>query len=425
MARSQASGDQSDPAIQVTSHNARHRHGPGPTRSARARRFVREDNPGRLRIAMLAPPWIPIPAPGYGGIEAVVEVLCDRLVGAGHDVTLFAAPTSRSPATVRELLARAFPEAIGQSLVEVDHVARAFAEIDRAARAGRPFDVVHDQSGFAALAMADRLQTPLVHTVHGEFTEDTRAFYARHAHKALVVMLSRSQLASGPLALAGAPVIPNPIDVQRWPLVPIKDDYLLWIGRLEAIEGPHRAIEVADRAGRRLVLAGPVQPGQEAFFAEAVAPRLDSDRICYVGEVTGRTKVELFAHAAALLMPIRWEEPFGLVMIEALVCGTPVIAFPEGAAVEIVLDGRNGFLVDNEDEMAAAIARLAELDPARCRASVADRYDAESVTKAYERVYRRARATRSSRRRDGSPSEGHGDPRRRGAIPAPHVPGAS
>ena len=363
---------------------------------------------------MLAPPWIPVPAPGYGGIEAVVEVLSDCLVADRHDVTLFAAPGSRSPATVRALLSRPFPEAMGQSLHEVDHVARAFEAIDRAVRAGRPFDVVHDHSGFAALAMADRLRTPIVHTVHGEFTDLTRAFYAHHAHKALVVALSRSQRASGPPELAAAPVIPNPIDLERWPLVPVKDDYLLWVGRVEAIKGPHRAIDVATRAGRRIVLAGPVQPGQERYFAEEIAPHVDNDRVCYVGEVTGRARVDLFAHAAALLMPIRWEEPFGLVMIEALACGTPVIGFPEGAVSEVVLDGHNGFLVDNEDEMTAAIANVGLLDPGRCRASVASRYDAKLVTRAYEQLYYQASAHPAAR----PPRAAGDDPPRAGAVAA-------
>jgi glycosyltransferase involved in cell wall biosynthesis len=368
---------------------------------------------------MLAPPWIPIPAPGYGGVEAVVEVLCERLVAANHHVALFAAPGTRSPAEVHEVLATPFPEAMGRALPEADHVARVFAEIDHAARARQPFDVVHDHSGFVALAMADRLGTPLVHTIHGPLTEETGAFYEHHAHKALIVGLSPSQLALGPPALVDALCIPNPIDLGRWPLVSPKNGYLLWIGRMEAVKGPHRAIEAAARSGHRLVLAGPIQPGQETYFAEAVAPRIDSDRVCYVGDVTGRTKVELFAHAAALLMPIRWEEPFGMVMIEALACGTPVVAFTEGAAVEIVLDGQNGFLVDDEDEMVAAIARLSELDPARCRASVAARYDADLVAHAYERAYRQACAAAATRRPERPPWSGHGDPPRGQAIAAP------
>ncbi len=149
--------------------------------------------------------------------------------------------------------------------------------------------------------------------------------------------------------------IPNPIDLQDWPLREHKDDYLLWIGRMTAEKGPHRAIAAARAAGVPLVLAGVIQPGQQAFFDREVAPHIDGERVRFVGEVGGSVKRSLFAGARALLMPIRWEEPFGMVMVEALACGTPVIAFPEGAARELVLHGQTGFLVEDEQAMGAAV----------------------------------------------------------------------
>ena len=142
---------------------------------------------------MLAPPWIPVPPPGYGGIEAVVDLLCEALVDRGHQVTLFAAPGSRSAARVRTLLEAAHPDAIGSSLHESDHVACTWDEVDLAAKQGRAFDVVHDHSGFTALAMADRVSAPVVHTVHGPFDENTERFYQRHGHKARLVGISRSR----------------------------------------------------------------------------------------------------------------------------------------------------------------------------------------------------------------------------------------
>jgi glycosyltransferase involved in cell wall biosynthesis len=193
-------------------------------------------------------------------------------------------------------------------------------------------------------------------------------------------------------------VVPNPIAVERWPLRRSKQDYLLWIGRMDPVKGAHRAIEAARLAGRRLVLAGPVQPGQRRYFAERVQPHLDRGRVRYVGEVAGASKRELFAGAAALLMPVRWQEPFGMVMVEALACGTPVIAFPEGAAAEIVIDGENGMLVSDEAEMARAVGRVGSIDPARCRASVAERYDVEIVARGYERAYREAIERERARR---------------------------
>lgn len=338
---------------------------------------------------MLAPPWIPVPPPGYGGIEAVVDLLTRELVRRGHDVTLFAAPGSRSPAEVRTLLDRPHPDEIERSLHEVDHVARAFAEIDAARRRGRPYDVVHDHCGFAALAMADRLSTPLVHTLHGPFTPDTTRFYAHHGRKAHMVAISHAQLGDGPPTLEAAGVVPNPIDADEWPLVRDKEPFLLWVGRMTADKGPHRAIAAAREAGMRLVLAGPVQPGQERFFEREVAPMVDGEQIAYVGEIAGAAKKRLFSRARALLMPIRWPEPFGMVMLEAMVCGTPVIAFPEGAARELVLPAETGFLVDDERAMARACREVGAIDPERCRAAAVARFDVRAVADAYERIYRR------------------------------------
>jgi glycosyltransferase involved in cell wall biosynthesis len=340
-----------------------------------------------LHVAMLAPPWISVPPPGYGGVESVVSVLTEALIRRGHAVTLFCAPGSLSSAQVVTLLDDAHPDEIERSLYEVDHVARAFDEIELAAH-DRRFDVVHDHCGFTALAMADRLDTPFVHTLHGQFTASTAAFYARHGHKAALVGISRAQLASAPAGLDPVGAIPNPIDLRAWPLREHKDDYLLWIGRMTAEKGPHRAIAAARAAGVPLVLAGVIQPGQQAFFDREVAPHVDGERVRFVGEVGGAVKRSLFAGARALLMPIRWEEPFGMVMVEALACGTPVIAFPEGAARELVLDGQTGFLVEDEQAMGAAVGRLPRIAARDCRAWVAEHCDVDVVAAAYECAYR-------------------------------------
>jgi glycosyltransferase involved in cell wall biosynthesis len=336
---------------------------------------------------MLAPPWISVPPPGYGGVEEVVSVLTEALVRRGHAVTLFCAPGSLSSATVVTLLDAQHPDEIERSLYEVDHVARAFDAIELALPY-RGFDVIHDHCGFTAVAMAERIETPIVHTLHGQFTPATSAFYLHHAGKATLVGISRAQLASAPDQLGPIPAIPNPLDVSVWPLQERKGNYLLWIGRMTPEKGPQRAIAAARAAGVPLVLAGVIQPGQQAFFDREIAPALDGERVRFVGEVSGATKRSLFAHARALLMPIRWEEPFGMVMVEALACGTPVIAFAEGAARELVVDGRTGFLVADERAMAAAVDRLDEIDARACRAWVIANCDVDTVAAAYERMYR-------------------------------------
>jgi glycosyltransferase involved in cell wall biosynthesis len=156
---------------------------------------------------------------------------------------------------------------------------------------------------------------------------------------------------------------------------------------MDPVKGAHRAIRAARRAGSRLVLAGPVQSRQQEYFAHEIEPQLDGEQIFYAGEVGGRRRKELFARARGFLMPIRWAEPFGMVMVEALACGTPVLTFPEGAASEIVIDGENGFHVADEYEMADAVEELRAIDPHRCRQSIAERYDVRIVADGYEGVY--------------------------------------
>jgi glycosyltransferase involved in cell wall biosynthesis len=345
------------------------------------------DRSEALRIAMLAPPWLPVPSPGYGGVESVVSTLTEALVARGHHVTLFSAPGSVSRASVVTLLERAHPDEIERALYESDHVGRAFDQIDDTADAAA-FDVVHDHCGFTALAMANRIDTPLVHTLHGAFTTETAAFYARHAHKAALVSISRAQLACAPPEVQPIASIPNPIDVRAWPLQERKGDYLLWIGRITPEKGPHRAIAAARAVDVPIVVAGVIQPGQQAFFDREVAPQIDGTQVRFVGEVGGSTKRSLFARARGLLMPIRWEEPFGMVMVEALACGTPVIAFPEGAARELVIDGKTGFLVEDERAMAVAIGALPRIDPHVCREWVRAHCDVNVVAAEYERTYR-------------------------------------
>ena len=201
---------------------------------------------GSLQVAMLAPPWISVPAPGYGGVESVVSALTESLVERGHEVTLYCAPGSVSGAHVKTLLGESHPDEIERSLYEVDHVVRALDHVVAGAHRGR-FDVVHDHCGFTGLALADRIETPFVHTLHGPFTTSTAAFYAHPGHKAALVGISAAQLASAPPGLEALSVIPNPIDLTSWPLEERKEDYLLWVGRMT----PEKGAASRDRRGAR------------------------------------------------------------------------------------------------------------------------------------------------------------------------------
>jgi glycosyltransferase involved in cell wall biosynthesis len=328
-------------------------------------------------------------------VESVVSTLTEALVRRGNEVTLFCAPGSASQAHVVTLLDGTHPDEIGRSLYEADHVARAFDAIDDAAER---FDVIHDHCGFSAVAIANRIDSPLVHTLHGPFTDQTAAFYAQHGHKASLVAISRAQLAAAPPGLAVIDTIPNPIDTREWRLEERKGDYLLWIGRMTPEKGPQRAIAAARAVDVPLVLAGVIQPGQQEFFDREVAPHIDGDRVRFIGEVGGSAKRSLFARARGLLVPIRWNEPFGMVMIEALACGTPVIAFAEGAARELVVDGKTGFLVKDEREMAVAIGQLRRISARDCRAWVSRHCDVDVAAAAYERTFRSVALRRQERR---------------------------
>jgi glycosyltransferase involved in cell wall biosynthesis len=371
----------------MTSRLFRHRDNRVPTSAPAAPDRPPVERP--LRVAMLAPPWIPVPPPGYGGIEFVVALLTDALVARGHDVELFCAPGSTSRGKVRPLLPTAHPESIERSLFEADHVARAFAAFEHAERAGEAFDLVHDHCGFTPLAMADRQPLPLVHTVHGPFDTDTSEFYSHHSRKGLIVCISRSQAGMAPDGVEVGAVVHNPIDVEAWPVGTSKEDYLLWLGRFVPEKGPQRAIAVARATGRPLVLAGTVQPRHERFFATEISPHIDGEQIRFAGEVGGARKQKLFADAHAFLMPIRWPEPFGMVMVEALAAGTPVLAFAHGAAPEIVEHGKSGFLVEDEHEMAAVVEQAGNLDPMDCRRS-AERFSPDRVATRYEAAYHAA-----------------------------------
>lgn len=338
-------------------------------------------------MAVVAPPWIPVPPPAYGGIEAVIASLVRGLAAAGHAVTLFAAPGSASGhARVVAVLDRQCADEIGRARHEADHVRTV---LDLIPYEGR-FDVVHDHGDGTLLAFADSIDVPVVHTLHGPFDDQGRAFYARHAHRARFVALSRAQLRDAPAGMRDVEVIPNPIEPDEWPLEREKDDYLLWIGRFAPEKGAHTAIAAARAAGRRLVLAGPVQPGQERYFEREVRPHLREREVEYAGEVGGERKRSLFARASALLMPITWPEPFGMVMAEAMACGTPVLALEAGSSPEVVEHGVSGFVVDDVDALAALVPEAERLDPARVRESAVRRFGIAAVAAAHEAAYRRA-----------------------------------
>lgn len=337
-----------------------------------------------MRIAQIAPPWIAVPPEGYGGTEWVVKHLCDGLVARGHEVHLFATGDSHTDAQLHALFPAQMPGEIGRTPYDARHVAWALDEIVRDGR----FDVIHDHSGFLGVAFGGGSRARMVHTVHCAFDAAAYGFYEQFRDAVGYVSISDFQRTLGPPGMRWTATVYNALPVNDWPYRERKDDYLLAFGRICEDKGFHLAIEVARRTGRRLLMAGVVQAWYRDYFERQIAPQVDDEQIVYLGEVSDAQKRDLFAGASAFVFPILWPEPFGIVMIEAMAAGTPVIALRNGSVPEVVPEGVGGFVCDDVDAMVAAVDRLDEIEPAACRASVAERFSVEKTAADYEAVYR-------------------------------------
>ena len=340
----------------------------------------------RLRIAVLSPVWFPVPPSGYGGIEWVVSLLADGLVDAGHEVTLFASGDSRTKAKLSWVYEEAPSQWIGRSHWELSHALACYTIASE-------FDVINDHTGFTGVALSGLVDTPVVHTVHGPLVGEPGEMYEAFAGLVpdlRLISLSINQRRPKP-RLPWLANCPNALDLSAYPCKPHTGEYLLFVGRMSPDKGCHRAIAVAMEADLPLKIAGKMQePKEQEYFAEFVEPHLGVHGIEYLGEVSHGTKVELLQDARATLFPIDWEEPFGLVMIESMACGTPVIATNHGAVPEVIEHGRSGIIVEHYREMVGALEQADALDPRECRRYVEERFSPERMVEDYVRAYREA-----------------------------------
>jgi glycosyltransferase involved in cell wall biosynthesis len=335
-----------------------------------------------MRVGLISPVWFPVPPTGYGGIEWIVWLLADGLVDAGHDVTLFASGDSHTKAKLASVYETAPSELIGTSIVEIHHCLACYERADE-------FDVINDHSGLPAAVIAGAVSTPALHTVHGPLDAIGGVVYeqiARVAPQVGLISISMNQRAPKP-ELPWVANCPNALDLSLYPVKPHRGDYLLFLGRMSPDKGCHRAIDVAVSAGLPLKIAGKRrEPPEIAYFEEFVRPHLSSE-IEYLGEVTHGEKVELLQDARATLFPIEWEEPFGLVMIESMACGTPVIATRMGAVPEVIEHGRSGIIVDDYRDMAGALEDADRLEPEALRAFAEEHYSPERMVADYVNAY--------------------------------------
>ena len=340
-----------------------------------------------MRIGVVAPVWIAVPPEGYGGVEQVISLLVEELVARGHDVTLFASGDSRTKATLRSAYDTAPTDRIWEVEPDAVHVGSAYTYAAARYRDGEGFDLIHDHTNYLGVAFAACLPTPVVHTVHLLLDEERRAFYRRFAAEVYLTAISEYQVREYP-DVPWRGQIHNAVDVDELPFRDSKEDFLLCLGRVCERKGQDIAIEVARRSGVPLVLAGRIHPGEAQFFEERVLPHVDAETVTFLGEVSNERKMELLSEARALLFPVREPEPFGLTMVEALACGTPVVAEPLGAVSEIVTDKETGYLVSGVEAMADAVGRVTKISAERCREEAEERFHPARMVDGYEELYR-------------------------------------
>nr|WP_221401598.1 glycosyltransferase family 4 protein [Truepera radiovictrix] len=333
---------------------------------------------GGVKIAMLAPIAWRVPPRHYGPWERVVSLLTEGLVRRGVDVTLFATADSQTQARLSAVVPRPYEEdpTLDAKVWEGLHLANLFEQADA-------FDLIHNHYDFLPLTYSGLVRTPVVTTIHGFSSARILPVYRRYNGRTHYVAISDADRHPELTYLA---TVHHGIDLGAFTLRETPEDYLLFFGRLHPDKGAAEAIQVAQRAERPLVLAGIIQ--DQRYFEREIAPHL-GDRVRYVGSVGPEERNRLLGGAAALLHLINFDEPFGLSMVEAMACGTPVIATPRGSVPEIVRDGVNGFVVTGLEAATAAVAQLPELDRRAIRADAAARFSQERMVDDYLRVYER------------------------------------
>lgn len=335
-----------------------------------------------MKIAQVAPLWERVPPHTYGGIELVVSRLSDELVRRGHEVTLFASGDSQTLACLEAV----YPRAIRLEREIKDYTVYEMLELKQVCEQAAEFDIIHSHIGLAALTIAPLVKTPILHTLHGDFTPDNSKLYQAH-HKQPYISISNAQRQ---IDLNYLRTVYNGIELEDYPFQsqPQQPPFLAFLGRLSPEKGPQHAIAIAKQVGWRLKMAGKIDVGDRQFFEQEIAPQIDGKQIEYLGEINHAQKVQLLGNAALTLFPISWHEPFGLVMIESMATGTPVIGINLGSVPEVIDGGKTGFICHSYEEMAAMIPAAVKLDRRTCREHVKNNFSVSQMVDGYEAAYR-------------------------------------
>jgi len=350
-------------------------------------------NNKKLRIAQIAPLWVTIPPKKYGGIERIVAMLCDGLVERGHKVTLFAAPGSKTKAKLITVFDKPLLDAKiswSNPIWNLRNLSKAFEIANRG-----EFDIIHSHLDLWALFFQGLTKTPVLHTMHNPLylsgtdalKDDRLRLFSEEGYRTNIVLISESARNQAMVKLPRAKVIYNGIDLSHFKFNSIGGDRFVWIARMNRHKGVENAIAAAEKMGVKLLLAGRIDPTQRKYFRKFIKPHLNR-RIKYVGELTEDQLSDFYGSAKALLYPIQWEEPFGLVVAESMACGTPVIAYRRGSMSELIENGKTGFVVDSDlNKLVGAMKKIKQINRALVRKRVEQKFSKEKMVDNYEKLY--------------------------------------
>ena len=335
-----------------------------------------------MRIAQVAPLWIPVPPYTYGGTELVVSWLCDELVRRGHEVTLFATEDSRTQAELIPI----WPRSLWRAKLKTPHAVFSLL-YEKLISLQDQFDIIHDHCEFYTAPYSKFLKPKIVTTLHHPLTEETIILYKKFPNINFVA-ISKNQRRLGP-GINIVKTIYHGLPIEKYEFNPEPKNYLLWLSKIMTEKGIAQAIDIAKLSGENLIISGNIPPEYGDYFDFRIKPLIDGKKIQFVGASNFSKKIELLKNAKAFIFPVKRPEPFGLVVIEAMACGVPVIAFKEGSLPELIEDGKTGFLVNNTEEACQALKKINKISREYCREYVEKNFNLKRMVNRYEKLYKK------------------------------------
>ncbi|MDF1498442.1 MAG: glycosyltransferase family 4 protein [Patescibacteria group bacterium] len=345
----------------------------------------------KLKIAQIAPLWETVPPKKYGGIEIMMDKIINELLSRGHDVTLFASGNSKTKAKLKSV----FPKSLFEMKVNWYHRSQNLINASNAFRLANDFDVIHNHTGDNGLLFSQLTKTPVVTTLHNvlpdpkQKTSDEYITMKYFSSKTNFVSISFNQRTHTDIKFKYAGNVYNGINLKDFTFKTKPENYFAWLGRIHYGKGLQNAVSVAKVLGVNLIIAGNITCESDEKYFQRIKPMIDGKKIKFIGEVGPKEKNKLLSGAQAVLFPSIWQEPFGLVMTEAMACGTPVIGFDKGSVSEVIKDGETGFVVKDDKAMVKAMKKIDLIDRNKCREHVEKYFTVEKMVDRYERIYRK------------------------------------